>query len=339
MGAQDDGELIDVGDGRRMYLECHGEGGPTVVFESGYPNDGTVWSEAGVFQSVSTFTRACVYDRPGTMFLDHIGRSDPAAQPRTAGDVVADLHTLLHTAGEPGPYVLVAHSIGGLFVRLFATTFPDEVAGLVLVDSSSEHQYERLAPVTPPQFVDPLLLQSQNPPPELLAAFPVRAGQAEHPLRPMPLVVLTHGIPVGEQGVLPPGFPAAEWEEILAELQRQFVQLVPGGRQVIAHESGHYIQLSQPALVVDAVRAVVEAVRRGAPQLGPGDLAATGGPGWALVLAASTLTAVGVALWAVGRTAMSDVRRYAAHRSSPPAAETSLTATVTVSCPPRALAV
>ena len=62
----DGGELFDVGGGRRMYLECRGEGGPTVVFESGYPNDGTVWSTEGVFEAVAGFTRACVYDRPGT---------------------------------------------------------------------------------------------------------------------------------------------------------------------------------------------------------------------------------------------------------------------------------
>lgn len=59
-GQTADGELIDVGGGRRMYLECHGQGGPTVIFESGYPNDGTVWSAAGVFEAVSGFTRACV---------------------------------------------------------------------------------------------------------------------------------------------------------------------------------------------------------------------------------------------------------------------------------------
>jgi pimeloyl-ACP methyl ester carboxylesterase len=136
-GQSADGELIDVGSGRRMYLECHGQGGPTVVFESGYPNDGTVWSLNGVFEAVAGSTRACVYDRPGTLVEEHLSRSDAAPQPRTALDVVTDLHALLQAAGEPGPYVFVAHSIGGLFVRLYASTYPDEVAGMVLVDTSS----------------------------------------------------------------------------------------------------------------------------------------------------------------------------------------------------------
>ena len=90
----------------------------------------------------------------------------------------------------------------------------------------------------------------------------VKAGQAEHPLRPMPLVVLTHGIPIGDQAGAPPDFPAAQWEEVLQELQRQLVQLVRGGQQVIAHGSGHNIHLERPDLVIDAVRAVVDAVRR-----------------------------------------------------------------------------
>ena len=108
-----------------------------------------MWSNGGVFQAVSGFTRACVYDRPGTATGDHLSRSDAAPQPRTAADVVADLHSMLHDSGEPGPYVLVAHSIGGLFARLFATTFPDEVAGLVLVDTSHEDQVDELLPIMP----------------------------------------------------------------------------------------------------------------------------------------------------------------------------------------------
>ena len=93
---------------------------------------------------VGAFTRVCVYDRPGTLLNaeDTAGRSrsDPAPLPRTAQDVVADLHALLRAARVPGPYVLVGHSLGGLCVRLYATTYPEEVAGLVLVDASHEDQ-------------------------------------------------------------------------------------------------------------------------------------------------------------------------------------------------------
>jgi len=321
-GQSADGELIDVGGGRRMYLECHGQGGPTVVFESGYPNDGTVWSRGGVFEAVAGFTRVCVYDRPGTLFEDQLSRSDAAPQPRTALDVVTDLHALLQAAGEPGPYVFVAHSIGGLFVRLYASTYPDEVSGMVLVDSSSEDQVDRLKQIIPPELFDSFVLASQNPPADAIAAYPqlerilieessnqVRAAMAQQPMRPMPLVVLTRGMPASAEAELPPGISADALDDVWEQLQRQLAQLVPGARQVIATDSGHYIWLSQPELVIDATRAVVDAVRRGETQLGPGGLADTGSASWVLVAVASTLTALGVALRAISPSPTADGRR------------------------------
>jgi len=321
-GQTADGELIDIGGGRRIYLECHGQGGPTVIFESGYPNDGTVWSAAGVFEAVSGFTRACVYDRPGTANDDHFSRSDAATQPRTARDVVTDLHALLQAAGEPGPYVFVAHSIGGLFVRLYASTYPDEVAGMVLVDSSSEDQVERYRQILSPEFLDALVFSSQNPPADVIGAYPqierilieessnqVRAAVAQQPMRPMPLVVLTHGIPVSAETEVPPGFPGDAVEDVWQQLQRQLAQLVPGARQVIATNSGHYIQLAQPELVVDATRAVVDAARLGETQVGPGELPDTGFPSWVLVVIATTLTALGLAVRASPRWQTAEGRR------------------------------
>jgi pimeloyl-ACP methyl ester carboxylesterase len=305
----DDGQLIEIGGGRRMYLECQGTGGPTVVFESGWPNDGTVWQHGGVFQAVSGFTRACVYDRPGTATGDHLSRSDAALQPRTAADVVADLHALLHNSSEPGPYVFVAHSIGGLFTRLYSTTYPDDVAGLVLVDTSHEDQANELRPILPPELVDPILYGSEHPAPDVVAAYPqveqilfdqsgdqVRDAQASSPLRPMPMVVLTHGVPLSVENQVPPNFPGAQVEATLAKLQRRLAHLVPGARQIIAAHSGHYIQLTEPNLVIDATRAVVDAVRRGETHVVATELPQTGARPLVIASVASALLAVGVAL-------------------------------------------
>ena len=131
----DIGGLVDIGGGRRIYLECHGTGGPTVVLEAGYRSSARVWSEDShqsgasrtmVLAGVAAYTRVCAYDRPGTVAHLKDGmrpsRSDPIPQPRTASDVVSDLHALLHKAGVPGPFVLLGHSWGGFFVRLFAST-------------------------------------------------------------------------------------------------------------------------------------------------------------------------------------------------------------------------
>jgi pimeloyl-ACP methyl ester carboxylesterase len=291
--------LVDVGGGRRLYLECRGAGAPTVVLESGYGDPGGVW-DAGVLPpgtagpavlpGVAALTRVCVYDRPGT-FLDaaHRGRSDPAPMPRPAHAVVADLHALLRAAGVPGPYVLVGHSLGGLFGRLYAATYPGEVAGLVLVDAFSE---ALKAALPPEQWAGFLRLSAAPLPPELAAdptverldldaaADAMRQAAAVRPLRRVPLVVLSAGrppaVPPAGLAALPPGFPAT----LVAaqETSQAFLAaLVPGARHRTAPGSGHYIFVEQPDLVIAAVREVVTAARqappaavRGLPRTGAG---------------------------------------------------------------------
>ncbi len=281
--------LVDIGGGREMFLQCRGEGSPTVVLEAGYGNDADIWDtialglnseETAVLPGVAAFTRVCAYDRPGTgLDLEYRGRSDPVPQPRTAADAVADLHALLSAAAIPGPYVLAAHSLGGIIVRLYAATYPDEVVGLVLVDASHEEQNARIqAALTPEQWAAFERLGTQVPPEladdpdlermDLDASFAqLRTAAAAQPLPPLPLVILTHGIPVGAdlppelQSVLPPDFPWDTLETVAQELQAELAALVPGARQVIATESGHYVHTQQPELVIDAIQQVVEAVR------------------------------------------------------------------------------
>jgi pimeloyl-ACP methyl ester carboxylesterase len=267
--------LVDIGGGRRMYLECRGEGAPTVILEAGAGNDADTWGavalgpdaeQTAVLPGVAAFTRVCAYDRPGTRLdPDRRSRSDPAPMPRGAADMVADLHALLGAAAVPGPYVLAAHSFGGLVARLYAATYPDEVAGLVLVDAAHEDYYDRLrALLTPAQWA-----AFTAPPPDL-AGDPVverldidastgamRQAAAASPLRPLPLVVLTHGRPFD----WPPGVPAAAVEALWLPLQEDLAALAPGGRLVVAEESGHFIPGDQPDLVIAAIRQVVEAVR------------------------------------------------------------------------------
>lgn len=122
------GQLIDVG-GHRLYLNCTGSGSPTVVLE---PGAGLMSSDlAFVAPIVAGDTRVCVYDRAGR------GWSDSANTPQDGAQVAADLYTLLQRGNEPGPYVLAGHSFGGLYALTFAALYPDEVAALVLVDSTA----------------------------------------------------------------------------------------------------------------------------------------------------------------------------------------------------------
>lgn len=288
--------LVDAGGGRRLFLECRGRGGPTVVLESGYRSRADVWSDpamlaagAGgtpVLPGIGEFTRVCAYDRPGTATV--VGgkivpsRSDPVPMPRTPRAIVDDLHALLRAAGEPGPYVIAGHSIGGLLARLYASTYPDEVAGLVLVDAASERMrahlprarwaaYERFVERPPPpldRYPDLERVDVDVATDEMLRAA------AAQPLRPVPLVVLSKGRPFG----LPsraPGFTAAAVERAWRQAQDGLPELSPCAGHVIAASSDHDIQFHQPRLVVEAVRQVVGAVRdrtacsRGAPSTLP----------------------------------------------------------------------
>jgi pimeloyl-ACP methyl ester carboxylesterase len=122
------GQLVDVG-GYRLHLSCTGTGSPTVILE---PGQGGVSSDLGwIAPAVARDTTVCVYDRPGR------GWSDAATNPQDGDQIAADLHTLLERAHIPGPYVLAGHSFGGLYVLRFAAMFPDQVAGMVLLDTTA----------------------------------------------------------------------------------------------------------------------------------------------------------------------------------------------------------
>jgi pimeloyl-ACP methyl ester carboxylesterase len=245
--------LVDIG-GRGIYRADEGAEGPTVIFEGGLGDSDATWS--GVIPAVASFARVISYDRPNTA----AGASDPAPVPRTADDVVADLHALLDESPGSGPYVLVGHSVGGLFARLFASTYPDQVAGLVLVDASHELQDQRRQELVSSELfaLEQMAVQGNSEGIDLEASFAqMSAARAAAPLQPMPLVVLSAG--QGDPATFPEGWPMDAEGLLHAELQRDLAELVPGGRYIV--ESSHYIQQSQPDLVVAAIRDVVQAVR------------------------------------------------------------------------------
>ena len=132
------GQLVDVGP-YRLHLECTGSRGPTVVLEPG--GGGSAATLGWIAPAVARDTRVCTYDRAGR------GWSDAAAGTPDGAQIATDLHTLLQRANVPGPYVLAGHSFGGLYVMSFAAQYPEQVAGLVLVDSTAPNT----TPVPPQQ--------------------------------------------------------------------------------------------------------------------------------------------------------------------------------------------
>ena len=139
------GRLVDVG-GHRLHLSCSGTGSPTVVVEAG---GGEMAANLGwITPAVERDTTICVYDRAGR------GWSEDADGPQDALAISTDLHTLLHRAGVVGPYVMAGHSFGGLYALTFAANHPDEVAGLVLIDSTSPHYGDGVGAARRPAATD-----------------------------------------------------------------------------------------------------------------------------------------------------------------------------------------
>ena len=290
------GKLVRV-NGHRLHLSLSGNGGPTVVMDSGLGHTSLVWSL--VQAEVARFTSVCVYDRAG------YGWSEVGPLPRTTRQIVTELHALLANAAIPGPYVLVGHSFGGLNMTFYASQYPDEVVGLVLLDALSKDiqtenpsalqqfsswnrlKYRLLSTMTRlglfrlflrvrgieaafgfaqqlPREFRPLLTASvlrktfESAASEAAAlADSVAIVRAAPPLKDVPLVVLSHGVPdmftgiMGEQDV-----EAAE--RIWQRMQANVALLSPQGTLIVAEKSGHKIHLDQPEAVIAAIRQVVE---------------------------------------------------------------------------------
>jgi len=244
-------ELIDVGD-HRLAIARRGQGGPAVVLESGGGSDIKAWSV--ILPRIGEFTSAVAYARAGR------SDSEPAKTPRTLTAVVEESRTLLQHAGYKPPYVLVGRSLGGIYVRAFATMYPTEVAGLVLVDGSHERQeieFARALGMTTEQYLGASLKNEKDEATrrELEDLSPVlMAGSLGLPgkLPDLPMVILTNTRPDGPPAVL------KAWRSLHDEL----FQSTTHGMHILTNQSGHDIAGHEPELVINVVRWVVDAVRQ-----------------------------------------------------------------------------
>lgn len=263
---------LDIGDGREIYLECHGTGSPTVILVSGLGESADTWNTADpenaasptVYGDTADFARVCAYDRPGTGG----SRSTEVAQPTSAQISADDLQLLLTASGEAGPFVLVGHSYGGPIIRLFASDHPDEVAGLVLVDALSEDLGAGLT--ADQQAVFEALNTPASPTAEFFDyATLVTQLRGSAPAPDVPVIILTADTPqltpeVLASGQLPAGvdqqFADALWAAQLAA-QDLLVDKFADAEHVTDTRSNHYIQLGNPQLVIDSIRDVVDSRR------------------------------------------------------------------------------
>lgn len=265
------GELIAVDD-HRLHLLCRGAGGPTVVLEAGLGEAALSW--ATVQRQLATTTRVCTYDRAGLAW------SEPAADAPTAMRSADALRTLLAAAGEPGPYVLVGHSIGATIVRLFADAYPTDVAGIVLIDPTNENAVisagdpalpiieRRLQGLLAELGVMRLLGRSLvadavggTPPPEVLDAVPVLYGPNSHAATVRELETSVESAMRVRETARP-----GAWGEVPVVVisagdstpadsahHAALAGLSTRGRHIVAESGGHYVHYHHPELVVEAV--------------------------------------------------------------------------------------
>jgi pimeloyl-ACP methyl ester carboxylesterase len=278
------GQLIDVG-GYRMHIYCAGQGSPPVILDSGQGDSYISWRK--VQPEIAKFVSVCSYDRAG------LGYSEPSPRPRTSRVFAEELHELLNAAGVAPPYILVGHSFGGFNVRLFASRYRSETAGMVLVDSGHPDQPKRM-----PQQVrmnaelvrQGKLLQFTEPIgiPRLLGdcgdSAAIRAAEctfndmresvtelemveesasevgAAGDLGDMALIVISH-----DTNQLHPDLPEEldrTRNQVWAQMQEELSHLSTQGTLVIAKGSGHDIQNDRPDVVVQAVHNVVDQARQ-----------------------------------------------------------------------------
>ena len=248
------GALVDAGD-RRLYLDCRGAGGPTVVLENGLGSGSAGWGF--VLPELAERTRVCAYDRAG------LGRSESAPR-RPVSAYVEELRALLAAAGERPPWVLVGMSLGGTHVRVFTARHPDEVVGVVLVDAYLPDirlpSASRLPPAVEADFRAAFEATTRS----IEATEPIdwRSSLAElssASIAGRPVEVLS--IPqelrmVHEQ--LDPALQAV----LIDEWEVWILGLSPGRTRItIAERSGHIIQIDRPDLVIAAVERILAEAR------------------------------------------------------------------------------
>jgi pimeloyl-ACP methyl ester carboxylesterase len=242
-----------------MHVHCQGAGTPTVVFDSGSGNDGTVWG--AIVADLSKVTRACAYDRMGLGYSSYGEK-----RTRTSQQMADELYDLLHAAHLPGPYVLVAHSSGAWNQRLFAASHSSEVAAMVLVEAATAGHYARYMSMLPPPALEMIENRMRIIPDGWDFASMLKSLDqvaAAPPLGDTPLIVLSRG----QAG--PPELPgvtpelATQMFAVWTELQAELPKLSTNSAHVTASRSGHMMIWDAYALVVESIQEAVRVTREG----------------------------------------------------------------------------
>jgi pimeloyl-ACP methyl ester carboxylesterase len=237
-------------DGARVHVRCVGQGATTVVLIAGFGGDTQGWVK--VEPAIAAHARVCSYDRPGT------GTSDPATATTTFTTEATDLHALLGTIGEPGPYVVVGHSFGGAEAIAFASLFVDEVTGAVLIDASPTTWPAAVCSVADDGSDMAAMLQAtctgaflptgNGERLDVVAAF-AEVSQIRS-LGPLPMSVVT----ATDRDLADLGAPeVARLTEVWNRGQQDWMALSSAAHVVSVDHTGHHIEIDQPGIVIDEI--------------------------------------------------------------------------------------
>ena len=239
------GQKLDIGD-VELYYELLGKNneGPTLVFDSGYGFTLENWNS--IKDDISKFSKMFIYDRAG------LGKSEWSDRPRHSQQSVENLRILLKKAGVKSPYVLVGHSFGGLNVRLFASTYPEEVAGVVLLDSCHEDQNKILPPLFTKEVQENYYHQFtlEGSLQEVEESFEqVRASKS---LGSIPLIVITGGLQP---------FHTTESMAAWMKFQGELANLSTNKKHMIVEDAGHAIHIDRPQIVIHVIKDMLHIVK------------------------------------------------------------------------------
>jgi pimeloyl-ACP methyl ester carboxylesterase len=274
------GRMVEVG-GYKLHMieEGQNHNGPTVIIETGSGETSFGWRS--IQSEIAKFARVITYDRAG------YGSSDASLLVRTSENIIKELHTMLHNSGVPTPYILVGHSFGGLNMQLFASTYSDEVAGVILVDSLNEKDFQKTSVTLYENSMNYVMkskkimesyfgikrlmsdlgihkIKAMRLPTKFVvsdinershfADDAEQLRQVDQSLGDKPLIVISAGKPW-------PGEENADLNSVWPKLQADLVKKSLRGKQMIAERSGHRINVEQPEIIVDAVRDMVAELR------------------------------------------------------------------------------
>ena len=240
-------QKVDVG-GHSLNLLIGGQGSPAVVFEGGFGAGIASWST--VQKEVAAFARTVSYDRAG------IGQSQLGPKPRSAKQIATELHVALDKAGVKPPYVLVGHSFGGIYVRVFADMYPKEVVGLVLIDPSQESFNEWLRKSQPDRVKSAEAQMASAPEGVRAEAATTESSYAEARAAKIP-----QGIPVTLLSATEDESMPADARRIWVEKHKEWIATVPGGKHVVVEKTAHFIQVQQPKLVIETIQQMLNPKR------------------------------------------------------------------------------